>query len=483
LPRINRREEVMLPETARINPFDIFVSITNVEKFEEDIEKIIPGTLPYYKSILKELHSFNQQNANLLYSFLLREHTERNVKVGTKITYIKIIFHFIKFCGFKDFDRITNEDITNYLNSLRRPEVEDPTHKWIGTHNTRQMILNKFFRWLYNKHEHNKEKWINPECLLGIKSLRRKEKSAYKPSDIWTYEEHSVFLKYCPQKRDQCYHAMANDTSCRPHELLSIRIGDIKFKVSSTGKQYAEVHIADSKTKPRTLPLIFSIPYVKEWIELHPLANNPNSWLFISLSDSTFGKQLTENALYKLYARSYKQKFFPRLLDDPSIEERDKAYLRNLLTKPWAPYIQRHSALTQKSQILKESTLRDHAGWSMNSKMPNVYIHYFGNESSKSLLQAYGIEDYSNKKVSVLKGKTCPNCNESNRQDAKFCIKCRMVLTFDAYSYTLEEQKKKEDEIKRLEEKYETGMKQMKEDVEKKLQQILMKIDTNKICV
>jgi hypothetical protein len=117
----------------------------------------------------------------------------------------------------------------------------------------------------------------------------------------------------------------------------------------------------------------------------------------------------------------------------------------------------------------------------MSSKMPNVYIHYFGNESSKSLLQAYGIEDYSNKQASVLKSRTCPNCNESNRQDSKFCIKCRMVLNYDAYAETLEEQKRKEDQIKRLEEKYETGMKKMKEDIENKLQQIMAKIDIFKV--
>ena len=143
--------------------------------------------------------------------------------------------------------------------------------------------------------------------------------------------------------------------------------------------------------------------------------------MFISLGDTTFGKQLSENALYKQYSRTYKQKFFPNLLKDPSIEERDKAYLRNLLTKPWNPYIMRHSALTQKSQILKESTLRDHAGWSMTSKMPNVYIHYFGNESSKSLLEAYGIENYSKDQTSFLKSKMCSNCNLYKGSNSRRC--------------------------------------------------------------
>jgi len=259
-------------------------------------------------------------------------------------------------------------------------------------------------------------------------------------------------LKYCPEKRDKCYHAMANDTSCRPSELLHLKINDIKIKTSSTtGMQYAEVHITKSKTKPRTLPLIFSLPYLKDWIDSHPMANNPDAFLFISLADNNFGIRLSENALYKLYTQRYKKRYFPKLLnEDSSIPKTEKSYIRNLLTKPWTPYIQRHSALTSKSLILKEHTLRDYAGWSMSSKMPQVYIHYFGNESSKSLLEAYGIEDYKNEKTNVLKSKSCPNCNEPNKPDSKFCFKCKMVLTFDSYKETLEREKEKDNDIDEL---------------------------------
>ena len=132
---------------------------------------------------------------------------------------------------------------------------------------------------------------------------------------------------------------MANDTSARPHELLNLKIKDIIFKLSSTtGMQYAEVHITKSKTKPRTLPLIFSIPYVKDWIDSHPFANNPDAFLFVSHSDRNFGKRLSENALYKLYVLNYKNRYFPKLVNkDSSIPEPDKSYIRNLLTKPWDP--------------------------------------------------------------------------------------------------------------------------------------------------
>lgn len=402
----------------------------------KNIQSLTDGSLPYYRSILHDLYNANGENAKMLCDFITQEINNQNIKASTKLTHIKILCWFSKYLDHKNFHLITRDDIIGYLNSLRKSESSDPTHKWIGTYNTRQMILSKFFRWLFNKNEFDSKKWITPPLMQGIKQLPRKERSPYKPMDIWTEEDHAIFLKYCPQSRDRCYHAMANDTSCRPHELLSLRINDIVFKLSSTKKQYAEVNITNSKTKPRTLPLIFSLPYLKDWLESHPKRNNPTAFLFISLADSNYGDQLSENSLYKLYSRTYRRIYFPKLVDE-SISDIDKAMIRNLLTKPWNPYILRHSALTAKSQILKESILRDHAGWTLNSKMPNIYIHYFGNESSKSLLEAYGIENYHDWNLNLLKSKTCPNCNEPNKTDSKFCRKCRMILSYDEYSETV----------------------------------------------
>jgi hypothetical protein len=84
------------------------------------------------------------------------------------------------------------------------------------------------------------------------------------------------------------------------------------------------------------------------------------------------------------------------------------------------------------------------------------YIHYFGNESSESLLEAYGIVTKEQKQSDVLKYKQCPNCScsEPNKPDARFCIKCMMVLTYDAYSETLEKQQEKEDKLTMMEERF-----------------------------
>ena len=136
------------------------------------------------------------------------------------------------------------------------------------------MLFLKFFKWLYNPNEPDPKKRETPDCMKGIKQLPRKEISAYKPDDMRTNQEHAIFLKYCPNLRDRCYHAMAFNTSCRPSELLSRKISDIKFKVSPEGIQYAEITV-NGKTGRRTLLLIESIPYVKEWIQSHPTGTNP----------------------------------------------------------------------------------------------------------------------------------------------------------------------------------------------------------------
>ena len=227
---------------------------TSETKLEKMIDSLTASALPYYNSIFKQLAASNPQNARIVCDFITAEYNEQNVKLETRLAHIKIICFLLKYLRYKDFQKITKTDVISYLNSLRKPESTDPTHKWIGTFNTRQMVLSKFFRWLYNQNEPDHNKWLTPPCMQGVRILSRKEKSPYKPSDIWTNEEHSIFLKYCPEKRDRCYHSMANDTSARPHELLSLKIKDVQFKMSTTGIQYA------SQTKPRTIPLIFSVP-------------------------------------------------------------------------------------------------------------------------------------------------------------------------------------------------------------------------------
>jgi hypothetical protein len=186
-------------------------------------------------------------------------------------------------------------------------------------------------------------------------------------------------------------------------------------------------------------------------------------------------------SLHNIYD-TLKKEVFPKLLESPNVSLEDKQKIRELLKKPWAPYlVGRHTSLTQKSRILKESTSRIFSGWSANSDMPMRYIHLFGNAACEDILQAYGLVDKHQHPMNALQSKQCPNCNEPNKPDSKFCAKCRMVLTYDAYNETLENQNEKESEVQVLKDKYEQDMRSMREEMENKFQQILARIDTGKL--
>jgi hypothetical protein len=164
----------------------------------------------------------------------------------------------------------------------------------------------------------------------------------------------------------------------------------------------------------------------------------------------SIGRTIYVTSLCRIY-QDYKDRFFPKLLDNPNVLSEDKQKIKELLKKPWNPYIRRHSSLTEKSGILKEHHLRQFAGWSPASNMHLKYLHYFGNESNDSILEAYGIISKDKQLSEALRPKQCPNCNEPNKPDSKFCAKCRMVLTYDAYSETLESEKQNEVRVSVLE--------------------------------
>ena len=125
--------------------------------------------------------------------------------------YIQFLTELSRYVGIrKPFKEMTKEeDILYYLDKCRKPENEDPLHKWIGSYNIKRIILTRFFKWLYyalcNPQKRNElsAKERRPECIMDIPQLKRKEVSCYKPSDLWTQEDNLLFLKWVTNKRER----------------------------------------------------------------------------------------------------------------------------------------------------------------------------------------------------------------------------------------------------------------------------------------
>jgi integrase len=421
------------------------VKIIDQTDLIKSIEYIANGLPRFiYKKLTQQIST---ENAVTIIEYIKYQKTESNISNDTRNTVIKCLIILAKFTN-KNFKHLTRAEIISYLDSLRKSEEVDPAHKWIGTYNFRRQVFLKFFKWLYSPTEEARKRKI-PKVMRDISMLKRKEQSIYKPDDLWTEENDHIFFNYCRDKRIQCYHAISRDTSARPSEILRLRVKDINFKLAG-GKTYAEISV-NGKTGSRIIPLFNSIPYIKDWINNHPQPGNPNALLIPSMNRATFGQKLSSQSLNIIYLK-YKTTRFPQLLNDDNVSVEDKNKIRELLKKPWNPYIRRHSGLTEKSKMkqINEHQLRQLAGWSPRSQMHLKYIHYFGNEASESLLEAYGIVTKKQESAKTLHYKQCPNCNEPNKSESRFCIKCKMVMTFDAYNETLENEKQRKLEVQNL---------------------------------
>jgi hypothetical protein len=240
------------------------------------------------ESRLKDRTKLSEENALTISEYIIVMKRETN----PRLTYIRYTIQFLtdlsRCVGIrKPFKDMTKEDILYYLDKCRKPENNDPLHKWIGSYNIKRIILIRFFKWLYyplcNPQKRNElsTKERRPECIMDIPQLKRKEISCYKRSDLWTQEDDLLFLKWVTNRRDRCYHTMARDLSARPHEILALKLKDLAFE-NVDGYQYAEV-LVNGKTGSRPISLIQSIPYVKDWILNHPSRNNSNSPIFIGL--------------------------------------------------------------------------------------------------------------------------------------------------------------------------------------------------------
>lgn len=120
--------------------------VQTVADLEKKVRYIFKDAYTIYcDSVFKKDVFWKYTKCKDLFEFLITKHHNQNVRLNTTLTY-KVLSLFSKFLHYKDFEKITKNDVMDFLNPVRKTELDDPTHKWVGTYNTRHRILNKVFQ-------------------------------------------------------------------------------------------------------------------------------------------------------------------------------------------------------------------------------------------------------------------------------------------------------------------------------------------------
>ena len=191
---------------------------TSISLIPWEINEATAGIAKCFRNIILKLR--NQDNALTIARFILSMKNEINLSDNYRMSLLRTLSDLSNFISneekeSKSFPKITGDDLLSFLNSFRKAEPIDPLHKWIGTYNYYLIIISRFFKWLYYPNlPPNERQKLKPAVIENLKRIPRKETSIYKPTDLWAQDDDQLFLKYCPSKRERCYHTISRSPRC-----------------------------------------------------------------------------------------------------------------------------------------------------------------------------------------------------------------------------------------------------------------------------
>jgi hypothetical protein len=142
--------------------------------------------------------------------------------------------------------------------------------------------------------------------------------SPYVENELWQKEELLYIIKYESYKRNKAILSLLWDLNARPHEITLLKIKHIRLK-----DKYAEGEVPhEAKTGSGPILLTFSFPYVCDWLNEHPLRNEPNARLICNLLN---GAPIKSDAIWKVMAQL--RSIIIRLLEKGEIvDDKEKDY-------------------------------------------------------------------------------------------------------------------------------------------------------------
>jgi len=310
----------------------------------------------------------------------------------------------------KDWDQANKEDIENLVTEVMNLYSNQKGQETNTTADCKK-YLKMFFRWLKLGSKEFKEVGDPPET----KAVRiQKVKDTLVREELITEDDFTRLIHAAKHPRTRALIAIYYDGGARPGEALSLKIKHVKQD------KYGFVINVDGKTGARPIRLIKATPYLAQWLNEHPLKNNPDAPLFCQIRGKNFGSSLSYEAARNSIAETARTASL------------GKRVFLNLF---------RHSEATQLANFMTEAQLRKRHGWSPTSKMPGRYVHLINADVEDALFKHHGITKEEQTKQEIPA--KCPICEMVNPVDAKLCSKCGKPL--DLETALAREEKEKEE--------------------------------------
>lgn len=289
----------------------------------------------------------------------------------------------------KDFDKATKEDIQEYVNWLNKSDYKE----W--TKHDFKAILKLFYKWLLG----NGEEY--PEIVKCVKQNAKNNRLKL-PEELLTQEDIQKALQNAETNRNRALISLLYESGCRVGEIRGLRMKNLAFD------NFGCKITVDGKTGMRRIMIRDSVPYIKAYLNNHPKADDPESYLILSNS----GNFMSHTGIIKILQYTFK---------------------RAGIKKKYNPHLFRHSRATYLSNFLTEAQMKQYFGWTQSSEMAGIYVHLSGRDVDEALLsKVYGLKEIKQEaEMNRLKPKECPKCREIQPATHKFCSICSTPLDYE----------------------------------------------------
>ncbi len=296
-----------------------------------------------------------------------------------------------------DFDRATKTDITMAWNVILSSDLS------IKTKQDEYLHIRQVFKHWFGEDE------VYPQVVRGMKRPKGRGPLML-PEELPSEDLIHRAIKACRNPRDRFFVAYEGlDAGARPVELRRLQWKHLKkdqhgyyFRLW-TAKQSG-----DSDYRP--IRVIYSVPYLLEWMKTYPGQRTDEAYVFCNLTDPQ--QAITHNALTRLFQR------LKKLLG---------------LSGKFSPYVLRHATLTRmgKNPRVPEAILKKFAGHTQSSRIIGAYQHYGGDDIKDMQLDYAGQSGRQDNTSHELKKKPvrCPHCHQDNPWDAEVCGFCQWALS------------------------------------------------------
>lgn len=285
----------------------------------------------------------------------------------------------------KPFSKVRKGDV---INLMRRVE-EKGYSEW--TKHDFKAMLKVFFKWLREEENPEEVSWFKTTTPRLVKL----------PEELLTKEEVMRMVNAAEHIRDKAFILTLYESGCRIGELLTLQIKHVQFD------EWGAVLIVNGKIGQRRVRVIASAPKLQQWIENHPLKDEPDASLWVTIGTNSRNKAWTYGTAKEVIKKIAR-----------------KAGIR----KRVYPHLFRHSRATHLANHLTEAQMKQYFGWVQGSGMASVYVHLSGRDVDNALFKLNGMKVNEREKEERLKPKVCPRCKARNSPDAKFCSKCGICL-------------------------------------------------------